>query len=201
MSYLVNIGDEKTLLKSYVRSFLVCFIAQTVISNISYLVSTSNITLPNTIYHNMKVFRIFLLQKTLVYLRSSMVMILYIAVEIETKYSILSLTAIKLYPIVYMEKSLQISIGESKDKNEGREWQRERERSKTSENGDSLVLRTSIWDDLNHYPNVEQLCYILLVMYCFHMQRPSKLFWFGGYWLACWLLRLLILISSWVRIK
>ena len=53
MSYLVNIGDEKTLLKSYVRSFLVCFIAQTVISNISYLVSTSNITLPNTIYHNM----------------------------------------------------------------------------------------------------------------------------------------------------
>ena len=81
MSYLVNIGDEKTLLKSYVRSFLVCFIAQTVISNISYLMSTSNITLPNTIYHNMKVFRIFLLQKRLVHLRStSMVMILCIAV-------------------------------------------------------------------------------------------------------------------------
>ena len=70
MSYLVNIGDEKTLLKSYVRSFLVCFIAQTVISNISYLVSTSNITLPNTIYHNMKVFRLFLPQKRLIHVRS-----------------------------------------------------------------------------------------------------------------------------------
>ena len=43
-------------------------------------------------------------------------------------------------------KDLQISIGESKDKNKGRERERDRERkrSKTSENGDSLVLRTSI---------------------------------------------------------
>ena len=97
MSYLVNIGDEKTLLKSNVRSFLVCFIAQTVISNISYLVSTSNITLPNTIYHNMKVFRLFLPQKRLIHVRStSMVMILFIVVEIKAKYSVLSLTAIKL---------------------------------------------------------------------------------------------------------
>ena len=40
-----------------------------------------------------------------------------------------------------------------------REREREREKIKTD-----LVISTSIRDDLNHYPNVEQLCNISLVM-------------------------------------
>ena len=57
------------------------------------------------------------------------------------------MTTIELYPLGYMEKVCKFQLASPKTKireERERERVREMERSKTSENGDSLVLRTSI---------------------------------------------------------